>query len=286
MSDAPTAPKEPAIWVVVGVLLLALGVAEWAVPTGGGADVPVPEPSDSGHTVRNLYGLTPVDVAFVADALATQTDGDDAPRYVVAGYPGPERLNGPLLSRSTASRQMARERAEQLEGRTIGSGWRQLTVVGRDKRHRRPLLSGASVYVESDGNRRVCPRVQLERFACAPPGWSHVRAKTVQVGGSDASCIWSHPLEDKRIVVDFGPVDPRSKGEPYEVRTALDDGVAGEPGGVDVDIRVGERQIDHRHRAQKGWQTAPPLKLDGAEAFSVAISADRVGRRHFCFEVE
>ncbi|MFB6375897.1 MAG: hypothetical protein ABEN55_22905, partial [Bradymonadaceae bacterium] len=228
------------IGLVVGLVVVAIGLAECAVPAGPSGSAPLPETSeDGGPAVRNLYGLTPVDVALIADGLIDRTAGGIRSRYVVAGYPGPTRLNGPLLTRSTASRQMARKGVDRLAGRSIGEGWRQLTVEDRDDPKRKPTLAGARVSVESEGKSRRCPRPQLERFACAPPGWAHVRYKQVKIAGTKRTCIWTHPLENKRIVVDFGPIDARSRGRSYRFRTALDDSVADERGAVEVDIRVG-----------------------------------------------
>jgi len=286
MSDPSAIPDEPVLWMVAGLLVAASGLGEWLVPHGAERPAPLPSMEGDGETsVRNVYGLTPVDLALVADWLTERADGET--RYVVAGYPGPRRLNGPLLTRSTADRQMARDRGDsRLVGRPIEGGWRQLTVEDRDDRRRRPMLSGARVDTEVDGERRPCPRLQLERFACAPPGWSHVRRRGVSIGGDKSSCIWSHPIEETRIVVDFGPVEARSNGRSYRVRTGLADGIADEPGAVEVDIRVGNRRLDHRHRPERGWQRTQPLEIEGAAPLTVAVSAERVGRRHFCFDVD
>ena len=286
MSDSSTYRWKTVVVAALWLAIVGLGVAEWTMPEAARLETPLPDPSGEAQSVRNLYGWTAVDVGLIAGALAARTDEH---RYIVAGYPGPERLNGPLLTRTTASqRNLAGTAADTLEARDVGAGWQQLTIAEQPDRPRTPLLSAAEVSVERDGERRLCPRLALERFACAPPGWSHVRRIDLTVGGRDVSCIWSHPLEDRTIVLDFGRIEARPDAGPYRLRTALDDKVAEEPGraAVDVDIRLGDRTIDHRHRPKKGWQTSPPIAVEGAAPLTVTVSADEVGRRHFCFQIE
>ena len=287
MSDAPTARRGSMVVALLWVAIVGVGWAESMMLGADPRQTPLPDPSgDRDSAIRNLYGWTPVDVGLIADALASRSGQR---RYVVAGYAGPSRLNGPLLTRrSSRQRGLAGDASVPLESRDVGGGWHQLTIENRDDRPRKPLLSAAEVSVESEGERRLCPRLALERFACAPPGWSHVRRIDLSVGGREVSCIWSHPLEDRRIVIEFGRIEPRTDGKSYRLRTALADEVADEPdrAGVDVDIQIGDRRIAHGHRPEKGWQTSPPISAENGEHLTVTVAAEDVGRRHFCFQIE
>jgi hypothetical protein len=265
-------------------MLLALAILSVAelfasVPTGNifpSGEIPPPEEKN----LQPVYGLTPVDLGLTADALATRASRQGG-EYLVAGFPGLDQLDGPVLTRLSAPRSRLTEAtAEKLDSMSTGN-WTRLFPGDDASGPTGPSLTAARVSLETDGESRPCPRVGPARFACRKPGWAHVHRTDVRVRGNETSCIWSHPIENATTIIDFGRVAPTEDGR--RIETALDDRVAGEPGDVDVEITWGDRTIDHRHRSEKGWQRVSLPEADEPQRLTVAISAERVGRRHFCF---
>lgn len=278
-------------WGTLAVVLLVAATAEVVgrmATAAPGAPASLTDQLSKGEpdsTPRNVYGLTASDVSLLAAAV-DQSGG----RAVVAGYPGRSRLNGPLLTRlDEPTTRLPRGERPHVVVKSVGGGWSQLSFPKAQGAGRRPTLAGAEVTVEptgdADGERRACTRLSLEQFRCADHGWATVEWRSVTIQGNGARCIWVHPLEKRRIVVDFGRVSPVDGDGRYTVEAALADHVATERGEVDLTIGLGDRTITHTHPNQKGWTRKKLPNLTNPERLTVGVSAERVGRRHFCFRL-
>lgn len=273
-------------WGLLVAALVVLGAAEWFAGAPAQGDVPSAafEEGESSDDLQFVYGLTPVDLGLLADAVR-----DREGRYLVAGYPGtygsgdptPE---GPTLTRHPEASQLladegdSRSALQPVEGR-----WKRFVRSGGPER-RRPNLAAATVTVRSSDTEQPCPRLGLHRHRCAGPKWAEVRWRRLKIGGSKQRCIWSHPLSDRTIVFDFGTVDPAGD-DGYLLRTGLLDNVAGGGASVEVDILRGESTAEHVHEPEKGWQETRLPAADGPVPLQLEISSEKVGQRHFCFEI-
>lgn len=282
MSDErPTTTRSvTALAMLLGLAILS--AAELFAPASAGTDAPTDEvPDPASDQLQPVYGLTAVDLGLLADGLRSRLAETDGGSYLVAAYPGLDHRDGPLLTRLNAPESRLPDgTAEKLDSIRVG-GWTRLFAGDDTSEPAGPTLTTARVSVEIDGETRTCPRVGPSRFACRQPGWAHVHRTDVRVRGNETPCIWSHPIENATTVIDFGRVSPTDGGR--RIETALDDNVAGEPGDVDVEITWGDQTLDHRHRSEKGWQRVSLPEADQPRPLTVAVSAERVGRRHFCF---
>lgn len=275
-------------WLVVIAVLLVVGLGEFvgAEASGGHAAPSGLQSIFEGESARNAYGLTPIDVALLAEAASGQAGKTDT-SFVVAGFPGVRRLDGPLLTLHPRPKELlSRGERKSVVVASASSQWASLDFDGKTNATAKPGLSRAEVYVadkkKENGEKRICPRTSLETFACGNPGWSHVQYRKVKISGNKQLCIWVHPLEGREIIVDFGQVPPRKAGGRYSLRTALDDRVVAQKGDVDVTVEYGD-SIEHRHRSKRGWQQTELPTPEKPTRLVVRISAERVGRRHFCF---
>lgn len=271
--------------LAVGAALVFLAGAEVASTATGepSADGNLLRASDEGATeARTVYGLTAADLGGLVDAAA-----DDDFEGLVALHPGAGELDAPLLTRAEAPRTLlASAERETANLRDTSGAWRQVVFPDRDPSDRVPKLRRAEVTVADEDGADRCPRIGLDRFSCAPPSWADVRYRELSVGGSDERCIWVHPLENRTIRVDYGRLSPDLLAD-LELRTALADKVVGEPGAVRVELSVGDETESSDHPPdQKGWRTRELPGPDSPSRLAVAISAERVGRRHFCFRFD
>lgn len=233
--------------------------------------------------LRHLYGVTPVDVARLADVAR-----DLEPSIAVASFPGRASLNGPLLTRTdTFERWLPASVAQEASTESIGGGWYRIRWTdsgeGPTPSSEAPQLSEARIHTRRGDATSTCRRVSLARFQCDQPSWAFTGRHRARVGGREQTCIWSHPLDGRTTVVDYGAVAPPPEGRAYVLETALDDRVLDASGAVDVDIRVGERTIAHRQPAEKGWRRLELPEFDTPTRLILEISAEQVGRRHFCY---
>jgi hypothetical protein len=275
-------------WVVLLAALVAFGVAEWfaGAPPGGTVPSRVLEEAEQDEGLQIAYGLTPVDLGFLAEAVM----GREKP-YVVAGYPGAygsgePTPNGPTLSRHPNPERLladdgdSRSALEPVEGR-----WKRFVRSGGPEK-RRPNLAATTVTVRTDDSERPCPRLGLHRHRCAGPKWAEIRRRRLEIGGSTQRCIWAHPLGDRTIVFDFGSVDPAGvdDGE-YLLQTGLADNVAEGGASVEVAIVRGDSTVEHSHAAEKGWQQKRIPRADGRVPLKLEIASEDIGQRHFCFRI-
>lgn len=285
-ADSERPATVPAL-AALAVVALAGAEVVWTWTSGVDARGELLASSDEGGTeVRTVYGLTPGDLGRLVDAATS-----DAYEGLVALHPGADRLDGPMLTRADTPRDLLpRSERKEAEIRPLDGRWRQIVFPDRNDSTRLPKLRRARVFVrgDQDGNNspKKCPRIGLSRFSCAPPGWADVRYRQVSVGGSEESCIWVHPLENRTIGIDYGRLAPETLSS-LELQTALADKVVGEPGAVRVELTVGDttRSFDHPPD-KRGWRTESLPEPDEPARLEVAISADRVGRRHFCFRLD
>ncbi len=266
------------------IVALLYGMAAPLFPETPPAD-PVLEALKNADIERgpHLYGLSPLDISQLASIA------DEHDRSVgIASFPGRESLRGPVLTRANALQSwLSKTTAEQASLQEVGGGWRRVEWDETDATSplTTPSLSEAQIRVREQGNDTTesCTRVGLERFQCDRPEWAFTGRHRAKVAGEFQSCIWSHPLEGRTTVIDYGRVSPAPDDEVYVLQTALDDRVLDGPGAVDVDVRVGDRTISHRNPSDKGWHRLELPAFDEPTRLTLEISAETVGRRHFCY---
>ena len=152
---------------------------------------------------------------------------------------------------------------------------------------RTPAFATARVDVESqDGQVRTCHREADGARQCGDAGWTRVRPREITIDGDASRCIWAHPLDGETLRIHYPEATPiDTDGRRLIVETGLRDEVVDNNMDVDVRIRAGDRTTTHRHRDRRGWQSVDVPAVDGTIPLTIEITADDVGRRHFCYRL-
>ncbi|MFB6263222.1 MAG: hypothetical protein ABEL76_06290 [Bradymonadaceae bacterium] len=287
MSRIGDSLRRPTAVVWILALAVPVCVADLCRPVANpAAGAPVDSELDE-STARVLHGAAPPDVAWLAQAVRR------ADRELAVGLrPASDRADGPVWTRSDGPR---RRFAAKSEGRVRleeGRGWWALALDERVSGGSSPRMAGAEVSVqrssgngEPTGDPTACPRVGPATFQCGEPSWAYVGPSSIQVDGTQTDCVWAHPLDGRTIFVDFGRIRPASDGR-YVLRTALDDRSIGDGGPVETKVRIGGKTETHVHPDRSGWTSTRLPDADRSRRLTLAISAERTGRRHFCFQLE
>lgn len=290
MIDRPSHSKPPTglarwTWAVFLIGLIGLGAGQCALGAAAtGSDEPPKEalpPADDSERLGLAYGLTPIDLAGIADTLA-----DREGAFVAAGYPGKSAPLGTVLTRSPHAGRILSKHGNggsRTALQPVSGPWRRLTRSGPTSYDGSLDLARARVWTRRDGEKRPCPRTGLERFRCDNPNWSRVEWRDIKIGGSKKRCIWSHPIRGRHIVIDFGTVAPVEAG--YRIETAIADHVANKPAPVTVTLERNGREKTISHGKGKGWQRADVPEPTRPGRLTVDVYAEKVGQRHFCFRV-
>ena len=105
--------------------------------------------------------------------------------------------------------------------------------------------------------------------------------------GRPTDCIWAHPQAGRELVIHFPRVSPAAR---LTGRYGLSDSAAAVPDGAPVSFVVRAGSAEHPFTAENrpgfhAYQvTRPPREEDDSLTFT--ITAERDGRRHFCFTAE
>lgn len=281
----------PGVGVVIGALLAVAAVTDLVTQAAGWSERTLPSdgPARDASYFRLVYGLTALDVSTLARAL-----GERDFESTVAARPAPQVLDGPLLTVAEEPLEwLPRDFRGSAQIEALQADWKRLTFPNTNP-PAGPSLRQARVYIEREAgegdqperSRRACVHTELERFQCDVPGWAYTGTTEAKINGSDQRCIWSHPLEGRTTVVDYGRVAPLDEGS-LTLRSALDDRAVGDGGPVDVTVRWGDVRTRHVHPDRKGWRTTrvKPPKDEKAARLVLSIHAENVGRRHFCYRL-
>lgn len=142
-----------------------------------------------------------------------------------------------------------------------------------------PRIDLAEVRVEGKSSRR-CKR-SGKRHKCGEAGWQYVGPTRVRVQGREQACIWTHPIANSTIVIHQKSV----LGGPFEVEFALADRAVGNAAPVDVLVKYGAQEYQHEHPDRRGFTKLSLPEVNEPTALEMRISAENVGRRHFCYRI-
>lgn len=148
---------------------------------------------------------------------------------------------------------------------------------------RDPLDPMAALVTVTDADgERACARRE-DRHQCGPKGWQYVGRKKMKVAGKRKTCIWAHPLDGATTRVTY-PSVRSTKDAPLTLRFGLADRVSRKGGPVEVEVAFAGETTTHTHAPHRGWSRV--ALGEGSGPLRIAISADEVGQRHFCFRFD
>jgi hypothetical protein len=181
------------------------------------------------------------------------------------------------------------DKAEIVEERAVGAlrvgvfEIRQREIVRSDLGQ---TLQNASVWVEPDDTpRHECPWL-VDRFDCPDADWTWVGPTTQTFEGQPVPCIWSHPVEDAELVIEF----PNAAGATHvtgwygltDYAVAIADG---SPVTLTLEADDQSRRFRaHRQRGRRPVRMALPEEYEGP--LQIRISATRPGVRHLCWDLQ
>jgi len=140
-------------------------------------------------------------------------------------------------------------------------------------------------FIDSLGTHHPCTTWRFGRWTCGLEDWLWIGESEQPFREVPQRCIWAHPRVDSQLVIRFAdvPVGSRVSG-----RYGIADSGADMPDGAPVELRVDVDDASRLFTAQNrrglySYRLIPEANPGETVDVTFTISADHVGRRHFCF---
>lgn len=141
--------------------------------------------------------------------------------------------------------------------------------------------------VDDKGGVTACTwDVSTKRHTCPDsPTWIWVGPKAVQVDGEERQCLWAHPVKNGTLRVTFPAESSAAK---LRLSTMLKDSATRLPKGAPIEVTVRQEDSEllrFQHPNQVGVRSRSFTAAAGKK-FSMNVSTENDGMRHFCFQLE